>query len=83
MPGSETSDFFGARFLLTPGEKYAKAVEDFSPYNETKRVDESARKAGGRLMKREVGKRSFLYVNNRLEGNSLETIRGMMDLVEF
>ncbi|MFT4551018.1 MAG: hypothetical protein ACI9UA_000139 [Pseudoalteromonas tetraodonis] len=80
MEGSATADFFGARFLLTPGRKYAEAVESFSPYNETRRVDDSARKAGSRLMKREVGKRSFLYVNNRLEGNSLETIRAMMGL---
>ena len=73
-------DFFGARFLLTPGRKYADAVESFSPYNETKRVDEAARAAGARLMKRQPARRSFLYVNNRLEGNSLETIRAMMAL---
>ena len=83
LDGSATADFFGARFLLTPGRKYAKAVEDFSPYSETKQVDESARGAGAKLMKREVGKRSFLYVNNRLEGNSLETIRAMMALAEI
>lgn len=83
MEASATADFFGARFLLTPGRKYADAVESFSPYNETKRVDESARRAGAKLMKREVGKRSFLYVNNRLEGNSLETIRAMMALAGF
>ena len=45
--------------------------------------DEAARGAGARLMKREPSKRSFLYVNNRLEGNSLETIRAMMALAGF
>ncbi len=80
IPLSQPADFFGARFLLTPGRKYADAVESFSPYNETKRVDESAREAGARLMKRDPKKRSFIYVNSRLEGNSLETIRAMMAL---
>ena len=83
LDGSSTADFFGARFLLTPGTKYADAVETFSPYNETKRIDESARRAGAKLMKRDVRKRSFIYVNNRLEGNSLETIRAMMALAGF
>ena len=81
--GSATADFYGARFLLTPGRKYAAAVESFSPYNETRRVDESAREAGARLLKKETKKRSFIYVNNRLEGNSLETIRAMMALAGF
>ena len=80
LDGSATTDFYGARFLLTPGRKYAAAVESFSPYNETKRVDDSARNAGASLMRRKVGRRSFIYVNNRLEGNSLETIRAMMAL---
>ena len=77
------TELFGARCLLTPGRKYADAVESFSPYNETKRVDEAARGDGARLMKQEPSKRSFLYVNNRLEGNSLETIRAMMALAGF
>ena len=83
VAGSTPADFFGARFLLTPGRKYADAVESFSPYNETRRVDESARAAGGRLMRRQPKRRSFIYINNRLEGNSLETIRAMMALAGF
>lgn len=80
LPASSTADFFGARFLLTPGRKYADAVASFSPYSEVAEADEGARAAGARLMRREVGRRSFLYVNNRLEGNSLETIRAMMHI---
>ncbi len=83
IAGEGAGEFFGARFLLTPGRKYAEAVESFSPYNETKRVDDAARAAGARLMKREPARRSYLYVNNRLEGNSLETIRAMMALAGF
>jgi len=33
MDGSLTTDFVASRFLLTPGQTYAKAAEAFSPYN--------------------------------------------------
>lgn len=82
MPGSRTQpDFAGARFLLKPGRPYAEAVERFSPYKETREVDEDARSAGADLIQAlaETGGRpSFLFVNNRLEGNALNTIIGML-----
>ncbi len=78
MEGSRATDFFGARFLLTPGRKYAEAVEDFSPYTETKREDPDAREAGAALLAKPTKRRSYLYVNNRLEGNALNTIRAMI-----
>ena len=84
MPGSRTTDFYGARFLLTPGRKYEEAVESFSPYRETQAIDQSARAAGQALAQEaRAGKTgadsgepqpSYIYVNNRLEGNSLQTI---------
>jgi uncharacterized protein YecE (DUF72 family) len=80
LPGSLTTDFAAARFLLTPGRTYEQAVSAFSPYTETKVVDENARAAGRKLLTQvKSGRRkSYIYVNNRLEGNALETIRALL-----
>jgi uncharacterized protein YecE (DUF72 family) len=81
LPDSVTTDFCAARFLLTPGRTYENAVAEFSPYAETKAEDPAARAAGRELIaKAKVGKRgSFIYVNNRLEGNALRTIEAMLE----
>ena len=78
MPGSRTNPkLFAARFLLKPGRKYEDAVETFKPYDKVKEVNEDARKAVRTLIAEKksmnAGK-NFIYVNNRLEGNALETI---------
>jgi uncharacterized protein YecE (DUF72 family) len=78
MEGSRATDFFGARFLLTPGRNYAEAVADFSPYTATRREDPAAREAGAKLLAKPTKRRSYLYVNNRLEGNAINTIRAMI-----
>jgi uncharacterized protein YecE (DUF72 family) len=83
MPGSETNpSLTAARFLLKPGRSYEEAVKSFTPYDKTKEVNDSARKAGAKLIRdaKNKKKRTFLFVNNRLEGNALETIRAMLDL---
>jgi uncharacterized protein YecE (DUF72 family) len=84
LPGSRTApDFCGARFLLKPGRKYEDAVKLFSPYNQVKEVNPEGRAAGARLIRETVGAagktRAFIYVNNRFEGNALETIAAMID----
>lgn len=82
MPGSETSDtFLAARFLLKPGRKYEEAVKEFSPYNAVKEVNSEARCAGAGLVHRarQKAKPAFIYVNNRLEGNALETIAALVE----
>lgn len=80
LPGSLTTDFAAARFLLTPGRSYEQAVQEFSPYTETKAVDQDARTAARQLLTQvKAGRRrSYIYVNNRLEGNALETIRALL-----
>lgn len=80
LPGSITTDFVAARFLLTPGRTYEEAVAAFSPYTEVKAADPDARAAGQELIKKAktLRRRSYLYVNNRLEGNSLETIWSLL-----
>jgi uncharacterized protein YecE (DUF72 family) len=83
MEGWETSDeAVAARFLLTPGRGYEAAVAAFSPYRETRVVDEGARRAGAEMIRRTVPLRrtrtAWIYVNNRMEGNALLTIRAML-----
>jgi len=80
MNGSQTAAFLIARFLLTPGRNYEQAVKDFSPYTETKARDDNAREGGRELIQKARGSKrpSFIYVNNRLEGNALSTIDAMV-----
>jgi uncharacterized protein YecE (DUF72 family) len=82
MPGSRTHpELVAARFLLKPGRKYEEAVKTFQPYDKTKEVNEEARKAGAELIKEgksAAGRKTFIYVNNRLEGNALGTIDAMV-----
>jgi uncharacterized protein YecE (DUF72 family) len=86
VPGvAETAEFIASRFLLKPGRSYEAAVDSFSPYNVTKEVNEESRNAAARLieLRREAAqtkatKPSFLFVNNRLEGNALFTIMAVL-----
>jgi uncharacterized protein YecE (DUF72 family) len=84
MPGSYTnSDFFGARLLLKPGRKFEDAVKFFKPYDRVKEPYAEGRAAGAQLIRRALdseGKtRGFIYVNNRFEGNALETIARIVE----
>jgi uncharacterized protein YecE (DUF72 family) len=83
LPGSRTNpSLVAARFLLKPGRKYEEAVNTFQPYDRIKESYLEGRAAGSALIseglaakeKREV----YIYVNNRLEGNALETIDEML-----
>lgn len=80
MEGSETSDeFVVSRMLLKPGRTYEEAVKEFSPYRDTKEVNEEARAAARSMLKkaRDRSKKAFIYVNNRLEGSALKTIKAI------
>jgi uncharacterized protein YecE (DUF72 family) len=83
IPGSRTNpDRIAARFLLKPGRKYEQAVQTFEPYDSIKEENPEARAAGRTLVaegKAAGPKRStFIFVNNRLEGNALGTIAAML-----
>ena len=84
LPDSRPNpELVAARFLLTPGRKYAQAVQDFSPYASVKETDQNARNAGAALIlegKKSAQRKTFLLVNNRLEGNAPHTIQAMLDL---
>lgn len=73
----------GARFLLKPGRKYQEAVDLFSPYERVQEPNAEARAAGARLIQEGTAagreRKTFIYVNNRLEGNALMTIEAMME----
>src|SRR5260370_27692354 len=73
-------ELVGARFLLTPGRKYDQSVKSFEPYDRLQVPDDSAVKAGATLMGQrfEPRRKTYVYVNNRLEGNALETINRMI-----
>ncbi|HEU6448930.1 MAG TPA: DUF72 domain-containing protein [Verrucomicrobiae bacterium] len=83
LPGSRTnSNLIAARFLLKPGRKYEEAVKLFQPYDRVKEPNADARAAGKALIAEGKsagrGRETFIYVNNRLEGNALETIDAML-----
>jgi len=82
LSGSRTNpQLVAARFLLKPGRKYNEAVDEFLPYDRVKEPYPEARAAGAALIaegKQSSGRDYFIYVNNRLEGNALETIDAML-----
>jgi len=84
LPGSRTNpDLVAARFLLKPGRKYEQAVKAFEPYDSIKEENPEARAAGRALIAEGIAagpkRRTFIYVNNRLEGNAISTIAAMVE----
>jgi len=84
LPGSRPNpQLVAARFLLKPGRCYEEAVKSFQPYDSVKETNPEARAAGRRLI--DEGKaagparRTFIFVNNRLEGHALTTIAAMLE----
>jgi uncharacterized protein YecE (DUF72 family) len=85
LPDSRTHpEFLGVRFLLAPGRRYDEAVRLFSPYDRVQEINEAGRAAGAALIKQAVSgpgqTKAFIFVNNRFEGNALETINAMLEM---
>jgi len=84
IDGCQTNpNLCAARFLLKPGRSYEEAVKLFEPYDSIKEPNPDARAAGSMLL-REGAKagpprKTFVFVNNRLEGNALHTIAAMVE----
>ena len=78
---SATANFSVCRALLRRGRAYEQAVAGFSPYREIRDPNPEARDSMRALIERAKERKHslFLFVNNRLEGNSPLTI---MSLVE-
>ncbi len=81
IPDSRTADFLVTRALLREGRAYEDAVRLFSPYEEVREPLPDVRKALRELIQisREERKTSFLFVNNRLEGNAPGTMVSILD----
>ena len=83
LPGSRTNPkLIAARFLLKPGRNYQEAVDTFKPYDKVLEPYPDARAAGSELIaegeKSGPDSETYIYINNRLEGNALETIDEML-----
>jgi uncharacterized protein YecE (DUF72 family) len=81
IPDSVTTDFQVCRALLRRGRNYEEAVESFAPYSEVRDPNPEARDSMRVLIgrARENKEFLFLFVNNRLEGNSPLTILSVVD----
>jgi uncharacterized protein YecE (DUF72 family) len=76
MEGSRTADMIVARALLRRGRPYEEAVREFAPYTSIRDVNLPVREALRELVDVAIvdGTPAFIFVNNRLEGNSPGTI---------
>jgi uncharacterized protein YecE (DUF72 family) len=81
IPESRTSDLLVARALLRRGRAYEDAVRMFSPYDRVQDVNEPVRGALRELVEVALvdGLPAFIFVNNRLEGNSPGTVVAITD----
>lgn len=81
IPQSRTANFMVCRALLKRGRAYEEAVKKFTPYSTVQEVNEPARKGLRELIHiaREERRITFIFVNNRLEGNSPGTIVSITD----
>jgi len=70
---------------LRPGRSYEQAVKSFSPYTRIRDAYPEGRKAAVDLMLKAISqaqRRALIFVNNRFEGCSLETIAGLLEDLE-
>ena len=81
LPEVYTADFTVARALLRKGRPYETAVEKFSPYKQVTDPNPQTRQALRNLISRarERHEPSYIFVNNRLEGNAPQTIQEIVD----
>lgn len=79
LPGILTTSFVVARLLIAPGERYAEKKAEFAPfdrivtpqpalYDDVRRLVEATLARGAEL---------FVIVNNKVEGSSPLTVRGL------
>ena len=75
------ADFTVVRALLRQGRPYEKAVAMFQPYDKIREESPETRDALREWIRRmrEERRASYIFVNNRLEGNAPETIRAVTE----
>jgi uncharacterized protein YecE (DUF72 family) len=81
LPNAQTADFSVTRALLRQGRAYEEAVAKFTPYARVQDPNPEARDALRLLIARARHRHepSYIFVNNRLEGNAPETIEAITD----
>ena len=81
MPDAFTADFTVVRALLRFGRVYEQAVEKFQPYSVIQDPNPETRGAIRDIIERAKAMRqaSYIFVNNRLEGNAPGTIEAITD----
>jgi uncharacterized protein YecE (DUF72 family) len=83
LPGSRPNPVLvGARFLLAQGRFYENAISGFEPFDSLKEVNDEARAAALALLEegeKTPGRRTYIFINNRLEGSAPWTIKAMID----
>jgi uncharacterized protein YecE (DUF72 family) len=79
LSGVFAADHIIVRALLRHGRTYEQAVQMFEPYEKIQEVDQPAREAIRKIADMAVRekKRAYVFVNNRLEGNSPQTIQAI------
>ena len=75
------ADFTVTRALLKRGRDYERAVNLFQPYDRIQAENPRGREALRELIRqgRKTGQPSFIFVNNRFEGNAPGTIEAIVD----
>jgi uncharacterized protein YecE (DUF72 family) len=83
LPGSRPHPaLVAARFLLAPGRFYENAISGFEPFDSLKEVNDEARSAASALMEEGTNtpeRRTYIFINNRLEGSAPWTIKALVD----
>ncbi len=76
--------YYCSRILLQPGTRYQEAVEAFSPYDKIVELQPQLRQDIASLITESVngGVPAYVFVNNRAEGSSPQTITGVLDILE-
>ena len=85
-PPESLSGPCGMRLLLKPGRAYQEAVDSFQPYDRIQEQQPEARQAAVRFLRtsktKPLKRKGYVYVNNRLEGNSLQTIAAILSALQ-
>lgn len=84
IPGVFTAPHAVARLLLRPGRSYQEAVDAFSPYDRVREPCPAVRASFRELVEAYLGSDHplFVFVNNRLEGNAIDTISSTIESIE-
>ena len=84
LPGAFTADFTVVRALLQVGCPYEDAVRQFSPYEKLQNPNPEIRRALRQLLVRakQRSEPTYIFINNRLEGNALSTVEAILEEFE-